>query len=152
LAQLLLWLIISISHNACSSISLSNVLKYFKYAPKDDFNSDYIQGTMGPWYGGSLIWVINWSSGLLRLVAGRGHFCPRLPEGRTGATTQAAMEGSDCPGMPELMGLGAIGSAEDTPPSLASSTADFFNLLAEAVGLGTSSSPLDTSTSMRAFG
>jgi hypothetical protein len=45
--RLLLGLMIFISHHTHSSISLSNVSEYIKYAPKDNFNSNYIQGTTG---------------------------------------------------------------------------------------------------------
>jgi hypothetical protein len=48
--------------------------------------------------------------------------------------------------------LGVIGSTEDTPSSLASSPANFFCLPDEALGFDTSSSPLDTSTSMGGSG
>jgi hypothetical protein len=52
-------------------------------------------------------------------------------------------EGSVCPSVSNLIGLGAIGSAEEAPTSPASSPADF---------VVTSSSPLDTSTSILTFG
>jgi hypothetical protein len=51
--------------------------------------------------------------------------------------------------MLELIGLGAFGSAEDTPPSLASSPSGASLLLVKASGFSTAYSPLDTSTSMQ---
>jgi hypothetical protein len=70
--------------------------------------------------------------------------------GRMALLTQSAVERSASSGTPELIGLGAIGSAEDTPPSSASLPAEFFYLLAEVLGFGALLSLLETSTSMRA--
>jgi hypothetical protein len=76
--------------------------------------------------------------------------CP--PKGGLVEAARSAMEGSVCSDALELIRLGAIGSAEEAHPSPASSLADFFYLVAKASGVGTSSSPLDTSTSMLAPG
>jgi hypothetical protein len=68
---------------------------------------------------------------------GGGHLRLHPPTGGSVEAARSAMEGSVCPDALDLIGLGAIGSAEEAPPSLASSLADFFI---------TSSSLLDTST------
>jgi hypothetical protein len=66
----------------------------------------------------------------------------RLPIGGLVEATRSAMEGSVCSDALELVGLEAIGLAEEAPPSSVSSSTDFFCLMAEASGVGTSFSPL----------
>jgi hypothetical protein len=63
---------------------------------------------------------------MFRLVASGGHLCPRPPvEGMIGGT-RPAVEESGCFDTLELIELGAFGSVEDTPSSLASSLADAY--------------------------
>jgi hypothetical protein len=152
LVWFLLRLIISICHNACSIISMSNVAKDFKYAPKHDFNSNYIQGTT--W---SVIWrKLNSSHHpIQRLVVPSSTQTTLLftfARGKNGGGNLNSGGRTGFSSTPKLIRLGAISSAEDTPPSLASSPTDLLCLLVEALGFGTSSSLLETSTSMLALG
>jgi hypothetical protein len=65
--------------------------------------------------------------------------CLHLPTGGVVEATQSATKGSVCLGASHLIGLGAISSAEEAPPTPASSPVLFFV---------TSFSLLDTSTSI----
>jgi hypothetical protein len=95
------------------------------------------------------LWGLRYEeSACFRLGTGEGRSCLRPPTRGLVEAARSVTEGSVYPDALELIGLGAIGSAEETLLSLASSPADFFYLVAKASSVGTSSSPLDTSTSM----
>jgi hypothetical protein len=70
----------------------------------------------------------------------RSCMCP--PTGGAIEAARSAVEGSVCLGASDLIGIGAIDSAEEAPTSPVSSLADLFAI---------SSSPLDTSTSILIF-
>jgi hypothetical protein len=81
-------------------------------------------------------------------TTGGGRLRLRPPTQGLVEASELGTKGSVYSGALELIGLGATGSAEEAPPSSASSPADFFCLVAKASSVGTSSLPLDTSTSM----
>jgi hypothetical protein len=77
---------------------------------------------------------------------GRFHLGP--PADGALEATRSATGGSVCAGALELIGPGAIGSAEDAPSPSALSPAGAYGAAVEASIFDASSSPLDTSTSV----